>query len=59
MAIEVTGDTINASAVLKKIEKSRLVITTVRELLQDSPDCSPRNGNLSLGVVRPPLVKLV
>jgi len=59
MAIEVTGDTVNASAVLKKIEKSRLVITTVCDLLGDSADSSPRNGNLLLGVVRPPLVKLV
>jgi len=46
MAIEVTGDTVNASAVLKKIEKSRLVITTVCKLLRHSADVSPRNGNL-------------
>jgi hypothetical protein len=59
MAIEVTGDTANPSAVLKKIEKSRLVITTVCEMLSDLADCSLRNGNLLLGVVRPPLVKLV
>jgi hypothetical protein len=33
MAIEVTGDTTNASVVLKKIKDSRLVITTVGRYL--------------------------